>query len=228
MNEYRLLKRGELIQPGDQFLADSGGQWVPAKCIGEEAPDPCYTSHRQYRRPVPLAQRVEPAMLVIAHWLISGKYRTVSHRHDGTYRAIDEASRQEWNSETLVELVDMMQRQTRMKNPAAVALGRLGGSANTPAQNAGPQAQREARRLAEGTQTKDIDNPPRKAVESRPGMSDAVARPKSTRIDLKCPCGEGWSGSVPDRHLAYVREEWEKKHADCGLSLFNRTDGIRH
>jgi hypothetical protein len=53
---YRMLKKGEIIQAGDEVDACADGWrddpvWKPARCIGEPAPDPSYPSHRVYRRP---------------------------------------------------------------------------------------------------------------------------------------------------------------------------------
>lgn len=61
------------------------------------------------------AQKVSDAMLAIAHWLICGKYRTVMHRHDGLYRAIDQGvnPNQSWNAESLVELAAMMRGENK-------------------------------------------------------------------------------------------------------------------
>jgi hypothetical protein len=52
---YRMLKKGEIIQEGDEVDACSDGWkddpvWKPARCIGEPAPDSQYPSHRVYRR----------------------------------------------------------------------------------------------------------------------------------------------------------------------------------
>ena len=49
--KYRRLNEGEVIQPGDQFLSESG-VWKPTTCPGMKALSPYYTSHTQYRRPV--------------------------------------------------------------------------------------------------------------------------------------------------------------------------------
>lgn len=46
---YRLLEKGETIRYTDEYLSDMRG-WIETKCSGDEAPDPAYTSHRQYRR----------------------------------------------------------------------------------------------------------------------------------------------------------------------------------
>lgn len=59
--QYRLLKKDEVIQDGDEFLKDgygwdSPGKWVPATDIGGTAPDPQYPSHRIYRRKVYAAE----------------------------------------------------------------------------------------------------------------------------------------------------------------------------
>jgi hypothetical protein len=48
------LEKGEIIKQGDECDVSNGINtdpvWTPAKCIGEEAPDPDYLSHRIYRR----------------------------------------------------------------------------------------------------------------------------------------------------------------------------------
>ena len=43
--------------------------------------------------------------------MIHGKYRSISHRHDGSYRATDESENNEWNAESLVDLVELMKAQ---------------------------------------------------------------------------------------------------------------------
>ena len=57
MSNYRHLKKGEIIQEGDEIdrCVDAWRDdpvWEPAGNIGEPAPDPQYPAHRQYRRPV--------------------------------------------------------------------------------------------------------------------------------------------------------------------------------
>ena len=47
---YRRLKKGEVIQAGDEIQQDDGTWKITTRCVGEEAPDPQFTSHRQYRR----------------------------------------------------------------------------------------------------------------------------------------------------------------------------------
>lgn len=54
---YRILEKGEIIQEGDEV--DGCGDawrdepvWIPARCVGEHAPDPDYPSHRIYRRKI--------------------------------------------------------------------------------------------------------------------------------------------------------------------------------
>lgn len=54
---YRQLEAGEIIQEGDECDVCNDGwrdapKWVPARAIGETAPDPAYPSHRQYRRKI--------------------------------------------------------------------------------------------------------------------------------------------------------------------------------
>lgn len=60
---HRMLAEGELIMPGDEYLDDVHG-WLPARMVGEHAPSPVYTSHRQYRRPI--APAAAPINLAIA------------------------------------------------------------------------------------------------------------------------------------------------------------------
>ena len=48
---YRMLDEGETIRDTDEFLDDSD-VWRKTICAGEKAPNPAYTSHRQYRRRV--------------------------------------------------------------------------------------------------------------------------------------------------------------------------------
>ena len=45
---YRLLSEGEIIKESDEFM--DAGVWRKTICAGEPAPNPTYTSHRQYRR----------------------------------------------------------------------------------------------------------------------------------------------------------------------------------
>ena len=48
--KYRYLIKGELIEHGDEILDDEKGWINTISCVGMHAPDPAYTSHRQYRR----------------------------------------------------------------------------------------------------------------------------------------------------------------------------------
>lgn len=43
----------------------------------------------------------------------------------------------------------------------------------------------------------------------------SAIRPKSSRVDLKCDCGTGWSGSVPVKYVDYVLDQWAKIHGGC-------------
>jgi len=58
MSKYRQLKKGELIQEGDEIDASVDGwrdeaKWIKAKYTrGTEAPDPCFPAHRLYRRKI--------------------------------------------------------------------------------------------------------------------------------------------------------------------------------
>ena len=47
--EYRRLEEGEIILDTDE-CQNGGGEWERTRCAGQRAPDPNYTSHRQYRR----------------------------------------------------------------------------------------------------------------------------------------------------------------------------------
>lgn len=53
-DRYRELKKGEIIQEGDEFAHEVGNDifWMKPKPwnIGTEAPDPSFISHRRYRR----------------------------------------------------------------------------------------------------------------------------------------------------------------------------------
>lgn len=53
-------------------------------------------------------QKVEPAMLILMAWLIRSRYRTILHRHNGTYKAIDEISGDEWTADSVVGLAEIM------------------------------------------------------------------------------------------------------------------------
>ncbi len=53
--KYYYLKKGEIIQEGDEVEMSNKyndpAKWVKAEnCIGEPAPDPQYMAHRIYRR----------------------------------------------------------------------------------------------------------------------------------------------------------------------------------
>jgi hypothetical protein len=47
---YICLDEGDIIEPGDYILDDNKGWILASNCFGEKAPNPCFTSHRQYRR----------------------------------------------------------------------------------------------------------------------------------------------------------------------------------
>jgi len=56
-NKYRYLKKNEIIQEGDEVDICADGWrddpvWVKTTCVGDKAPDPCYPSHRIYRRKI--------------------------------------------------------------------------------------------------------------------------------------------------------------------------------
>jgi hypothetical protein len=53
--KWRQLEKGERVAKGDWVDMCRDGwrddpKWVPASNIGEAAPDPCYPSHRTFRR----------------------------------------------------------------------------------------------------------------------------------------------------------------------------------
>jgi hypothetical protein len=49
-DRYRLLREGEIVEVGDEILNDNGTWEAAFYSIGQAAPDPRYTSHRQFRR----------------------------------------------------------------------------------------------------------------------------------------------------------------------------------
>ncbi|QFT31825.1 hypothetical protein FIV00_15135 [Labrenzia sp. THAF82] len=49
-SRYRRLEEGEIIRATDECLTDDEWQEDGGQCAGKKAPDPLYTSHRQYRR----------------------------------------------------------------------------------------------------------------------------------------------------------------------------------
>ena len=64
-DEYRHLKHGEIIQPGDEVDACRDAWrddpvWKPAGNIGEPAPAPQYPAHRIYRRKIAEADTICP------------------------------------------------------------------------------------------------------------------------------------------------------------------------
>lgn len=51
MISYRILEIGEVIIVNDEYYDDDKKQWIKTCLgIGNQAPDPRYTSHRIYRR----------------------------------------------------------------------------------------------------------------------------------------------------------------------------------
>lgn len=55
--KYRHLKKGEIIQEGDEFdgcrdQMKDDPIWTPTTCIGDKAPDPQFPAHRVYRRKI--------------------------------------------------------------------------------------------------------------------------------------------------------------------------------
>jgi len=51
VRQFRRLKMGEIVLATDEIYDDHKREWVePEWSIGKPAPDPAYTSHRQFRR----------------------------------------------------------------------------------------------------------------------------------------------------------------------------------
>jgi len=44
----------------------------------------------------------------LIRWLQSAKYRAIMHRHDGTFRAVDEATQERFSADTFDELAQML------------------------------------------------------------------------------------------------------------------------
>lgn len=50
---HRRLKKDEIIEATDECFNDHTKQWEASRhCVGKPAPDPAYTAHRSYRRPL--------------------------------------------------------------------------------------------------------------------------------------------------------------------------------
>lgn len=49
-SRYRLLREGEIVLETDEILDDRGNWVKPTNSVGQEAPNPIYTSHRKFRR----------------------------------------------------------------------------------------------------------------------------------------------------------------------------------
>ncbi len=50
-SSYRALKEGEIVLETDEYFHDDLKAWVPpTNSVGQPAPDPRFTSHRQFRR----------------------------------------------------------------------------------------------------------------------------------------------------------------------------------
>jgi len=53
ISEFRRLEMGEIVLATDEIYDDHKREWVePEWSVGEPAPDPDYTSHRQFRRKI--------------------------------------------------------------------------------------------------------------------------------------------------------------------------------
>lgn len=54
---YRPLREGEIVLTTDEVQEDDGSWRAGCRCSGQPAPNPNYTSHRVYRRPVDADKR---------------------------------------------------------------------------------------------------------------------------------------------------------------------------
>jgi hypothetical protein len=53
VRQFRRLEMGEIVLATDEIYDDHKREWVEPKwSVGEPAPDPAYTSHRQFRREI--------------------------------------------------------------------------------------------------------------------------------------------------------------------------------
>jgi len=53
LTQYRRLEMGEIVLATDEIYDDITREWVePEWSVGKPAPDPDYTSHRQFRRKI--------------------------------------------------------------------------------------------------------------------------------------------------------------------------------
>ena len=53
VRQFRRLEIGEIVLATDEIYDDHKRQWVePEWSVGKPAPDPSYTSHRQFRREI--------------------------------------------------------------------------------------------------------------------------------------------------------------------------------
>ena len=51
VRQFRALEMGEIVLQTDEIYNDHKREWVePEWSVGKPAPDPAYTSHRQFRR----------------------------------------------------------------------------------------------------------------------------------------------------------------------------------
>jgi len=53
IRQFRRLEMGEIVLATDEIYDDHKREWVePTWSVGKPAPDPDYTSHRQFRREI--------------------------------------------------------------------------------------------------------------------------------------------------------------------------------
>jgi hypothetical protein len=53
VRQFRRLEMGEIVLATDEIYDDHKREWVESEwSVGKPAPDPAYTSHRQFRRKI--------------------------------------------------------------------------------------------------------------------------------------------------------------------------------
>ncbi len=60
--KYRRLTEGEIVLATDEIYCDETDTWeVPQNSVGQEAPNPLFSSHRQFRRRIDAHQQGKQA-----------------------------------------------------------------------------------------------------------------------------------------------------------------------
>lgn len=110
---YHYLQKDEIIQVGDECDNCNDGWrdepvWVPAKAIGEPAPDPGYPAHRRYRRRLPIMgctiqpTQIPPSFSVALRSVIDNEdslQYAISLVQKGTWRVVTEQEMEKENFE---------------------------------------------------------------------------------------------------------------------------------